>query len=81
MNVFDRFGDCDAHASHRVTGNAVAMVEPAGAIAAVAAHNGRAPHQVMWHEAQPLLLKSRQDIWSLLLKSVAPFKSEPPVSN
>ena len=48
-------GDSIAHASYRVTGNAVAMGEAAGATAAVAAKNKTAPHAVPWSEVQPVL--------------------------
>ena len=48
-----------AHASYRVTGNAVAMGEAAGATAAVAAMNKSAPHDVPWSEVQPVIEKSR----------------------
>ena len=48
-------GDFIAHASYRVTGNAVAMGEAAGATAAVAAKNKTAPHAVPWSEVQPVL--------------------------
>ena len=44
-------GDFVAHASYRVTGNAVAMGEAAGAVAALAAAGQRLPHQVEWKEA------------------------------
>ena len=43
-------GDFIAHASYRVTGNAVAMGEGAGAIAALAATSKRMPHEVPWSE-------------------------------
>ncbi|MBN1911612.1 MAG: FAD-dependent oxidoreductase [Pirellulales bacterium] len=39
-------GDFLAHASYRVTGNAVAMGEAAGRTAALAARGGRLPHEV-----------------------------------
>ncbi|MEN9637910.1 MAG: hypothetical protein RL077_6314 [Verrucomicrobiota bacterium] len=52
-------GDFIAHASYRVTGNAVAMGEAAGATAAVAAMNKSAPHDVPWSEVQPVIEKSR----------------------
>ena len=48
-------GDFIAHASYRVTGNAVAMGEAAGAVAAIAAKTGRLPHQVSWPEAVAVL--------------------------
>lgn len=43
-------GDFIAHASYRVTGNAVAMGEAAGIIAALAAKSNRLPHEVEWNE-------------------------------
>lgn len=43
-------GDFLAHASYRVTGNAAALGEAAGAGAAIAARSGRLPHQVGWDE-------------------------------
>jgi hypothetical protein len=43
-------GDFIAHASYRVTGNAVAMGEAAGAVAALAARTHRLPHEVEWSE-------------------------------
>ncbi len=43
-------GDFYAHASYRVTGNAVPMGEAAGKLAAVAAAGGRMPHQVGFEE-------------------------------
>lgn len=52
-------GDFVAHASYRVTGNAVAMGEAAGAVAALAARTGRLPHQVEWSEAQPVIQTAR----------------------
>jgi glycine/D-amino acid oxidase-like deaminating enzyme len=48
-------GDFVAHASYRVTGNAVATGESAGAVAALAARSGRLPHEVEWEEARKLL--------------------------
>ncbi|MEP6672930.1 MAG: FAD-dependent oxidoreductase, partial [Chthoniobacter sp.] len=48
-------GDFIAHASYRVTGNATAMGEAAGAVAAIAAKSGRPPHEVEWSEAVALL--------------------------
>ncbi len=41
-------GDFVAHASYRVTGNAVAMGEAAGIVAAQAAVNGKLPHEIEW---------------------------------
>jgi hypothetical protein len=52
-------GDFIAHASYRVTGNAVAMGEAAGATAAVAALSKRAPHEVNWSEARTIVTKTR----------------------
>jgi len=48
-------GDFIAHASYRVTGNAVAMGEAAGAVAALAARGQRPPHEVPWSDAAELL--------------------------
>jgi hypothetical protein len=48
-------GDFIAHASYRVTGNAVAMGEAAGAVAAIAAKSNRMPHEVDWMEAKEIL--------------------------
>jgi len=45
-------GDFLAHSSYRVTGNAVAMGEAAGKVAALAARKGRLPHEVAWEEAK-----------------------------
>jgi len=53
-------GDFIAHASYRVTGNAVAMGEAAGAVAALAAKSRRLPHEVEWSEAAEWLRKSGQ---------------------
>lgn len=50
-------GDFVAHASYRVTGNAVAMGEAAGATAAVAAMSKRMPHEVEWREVSGILEK------------------------
>lgn len=50
-------GDFIAHASYRVTGNAVAMGEAAGAIAAIAAQSKRLPHDVPWSEGAEALKK------------------------
>lgn len=47
--------DFIAPASYRVTGNAVAKGEAAGATAAVAAQNMTAPHDVLWNEVKPVL--------------------------
>ena len=48
-------GDFIAHASYRVTGNAVAMGEAAGAVAALAAKRGQLPHEVAWADAAQTL--------------------------
>ena len=45
-------GDFTAHASYRVTGNAVALGEAAGVVAAIAAISKRLPHEVTWEEAK-----------------------------
>ena len=52
-------GDFIAHASYRVTGNAVAMGEAAGATAAVAASRATLPHEVPWNEVRTALTKVR----------------------
>jgi hypothetical protein len=48
-------GDFYAHASYRVTGNAVATGEAVGAIAALAAKTHHLPHDVAWGDAAALL--------------------------
>jgi hypothetical protein len=48
-------GDFVAHASYRVTGNAVATGEAAGAVAALAAQSHRLPHEVAWADAAKAL--------------------------
>jgi len=52
-------GDFVAHASYRVTGNAVAMGEAAGATAALAVSRATPPHDVPWSEVRSLLAKVR----------------------
>ena len=52
-------GDFIAHASYRVTGNAVAMGEAAGVTAALAASRATPPHDVPWSEVRALLAKVR----------------------
>lgn len=52
-------GDFIAHASYRVTGNAAAMGEAAGVVAALAATSKRLPHEVTWDEAVPVMEKTR----------------------
>lgn len=51
-------GDFMAHASYRVTGNAVAVGEAAGAVAALAASTHRPPHEVAWADAEGALRKA-----------------------
>ena len=53
-------GDFIAHASYRVTGNAVAMGEAAGAVAALAAQTKRLPHEVPWAEGAAVAAKTRR---------------------
>jgi hypothetical protein len=48
-------GDFIAHASYRVTGNAVGMGEGAGVVAALAATSNRMPHEVAWSEGEAKL--------------------------
>lgn len=48
-------GDFIAHSSYRVTGNAVAMGEAAGATAALAALSKRMPHDITWKESEAKL--------------------------
>ena len=52
-------GDFIAHASYRVTGNAVAMGEAAGATAAVAVKHRTFPHDVSWSDVRPVIAKVR----------------------
>lgn len=52
-------GDFIAHASYRVTGNAVAMGEAAGATAAVAASRATPPHDVPWNDVRAAVAKVR----------------------
>jgi len=52
-------GDFVAHASYRVTGNAVAMGEAAGVVAALAAKSQRLPHEIEWSEVVPVMEKTR----------------------
>jgi urease gamma subunit len=53
-------GDFISHSSYRVTGNAVAMGEAAGAVASLAARSKRLPHEVEWSEAVAVLTKMGQ---------------------
>jgi hypothetical protein len=55
-------GDFIAHASYRVTGNAVGMGEAAGVVAAIAASSKRLPHEVEWSEGAALLAKLGQRV-------------------
>lgn len=48
-------GDFIAHSSYRVTGNAVAMGEAAGTVAALAARRRCRPQEVPWPEARAVL--------------------------
>jgi hypothetical protein len=45
-------GDFIAHASYRVTADAVPMGEAAGRVAAAAAKSNRLPHEVVWPEIE-----------------------------
>ena len=51
-------GDFIAHSSYRVTGNAVAMGEAAGAAAAIAARTKRRPQEVPWREIQSAIQRA-----------------------
>jgi hypothetical protein len=51
-------GDFLAHASYRVTAEAVPMGEAAGKTAAVAARSNRLPHEVSWDEVRAAASKS-----------------------
>ncbi|TWT91561.1 FAD-dependent oxidoreductase [Stieleria varia] len=53
-------GDFFAHASYRVTGNAVAMGEAAGVCASIAASKMILPHEVAWNEVGPKLGELRE---------------------
>jgi len=55
-------GDFIAHASYRVTGNAVAMGEAAGVVGAIAAKTARLPHEIDWKEGADLLAKMGQRV-------------------
>ena len=52
-------GDFIAHASYRVTGNAVAMGEAAGATAAIASTKTIAPHEVPWNAVKKVIETTR----------------------
>ncbi|HUT92208.1 MAG TPA: FAD-dependent oxidoreductase [Thermoguttaceae bacterium] len=51
-------GDFIAHSSYRVTGNAVAMGEAAGAAAAIASRTKRRPQEVPWREIQSAIQRA-----------------------
>jgi hypothetical protein len=55
-------GDFISHSSYRVTGNAVAMGEAAGVVAALAAQSKRLPHDVPWSEGAAKLKKMGQHV-------------------
>jgi hypothetical protein len=55
-------GDFYAHASYRVTGNAVTMGQAAGTLAALAAARGQRPHDVPWPEVRDGL--ARLEAWA-----------------
>jgi hypothetical protein len=55
-------GDYLAHASYRVTGNAVAMGEAAGAAAALAASGKSLPHELPWPAIAALRDKTRETV-------------------
>lgn len=53
-------GDFIAHASYRVTGNAVAMGEAAGTLASVASLSNKLPHEVAWINVSEALKSIRK---------------------
>lgn len=53
-------GDFIAHASYRVTGNAVAMGEAAGTLASVASLSNKLPHEVAWIDVSEALKSIRR---------------------
>ncbi|MBI5769344.1 MAG: FAD-dependent oxidoreductase [Verrucomicrobia bacterium] len=53
-------GDYIAHSSYRVTGNAVAMGEAAGAAAALAAQSRSLPHDLPWRDIAAVRDKTRR---------------------
>ncbi|MFV0445318.1 MAG: FAD-dependent oxidoreductase [Planctomycetaceae bacterium] len=55
-------GDFFAHASYRVTGNAVAMGEAAGVTAALAGRNHVPPHEVAWEPIAAELARLRSPV-------------------
>ena len=48
-------GDFIAHASYRVTGNAVAMGQAAGVLGALSAKNNELPHEIAWEKINSAL--------------------------
>jgi hypothetical protein len=54
-------GDFIAHASYRVTGNAVAMGEAAGTASALSADKRLLPHEIAWADVAALLPKVRRN--------------------
>jgi hypothetical protein len=55
-------GDFIAHSSYRVTGNAVAMGQAAGVVAAIAAKTNRFPQDVPWEQIKAALARFNKDI-------------------
>ena len=55
-------GDFLAHSSYRVTGNAVATGEAAGAGAAIAAQSGRLPQEVPWEEIRQSIRRAGEAV-------------------
>ena len=53
-------GDFVSHASYRVTGNAVAMGEAAGIVAAKAAKSDKFPHEIEWKKREASYTATRQ---------------------
>ncbi|WP_436418257.1 FAD-dependent oxidoreductase [Petrimonas sulfuriphila] len=53
-------GDFFAHASYRVTGNAVAMGEAAGVVTAIASLSNKMPHEVTWISVSEALKSIRR---------------------
>lgn len=50
-------GDFIAHASYRVTGNAVAMGQAAGTLGAISVKHNQLPHKVEWEKTEAALKK------------------------
>ncbi len=53
-------GDFLAHSSYRVTGNAVAMGQAAGATAALSARRGCLPHEIAWPDVAAACSNKRE---------------------